>query len=57
MKLLGLNSIVKIGSSTYKVESISKKGISLANANGSTLFALSDIEENLKLGTLVVQSI
>jgi hypothetical protein len=56
MKVLGLKSIVKIGSSKYLVEKIEKKGITLVN-KGPTLFALSDILENLKLGTMTVEKV
>lgn len=58
MKVLGLNSKLKIGSSKYLVKKISKQGVEIQDDNSSiTLFSLKDIVENLNLKTMSVEKV
>jgi hypothetical protein len=56
MKILGLKSVIKCGSVHYVVEQITRKGVTLSGKT-KTVFALSDILENLKLKTMVVEKV
>ena len=58
MKVLGLNSQVKIGTTKYLVKKISKNGLEIVdNKKSTTLFSLNDILENLNLKTMLVEKI
>lgn len=59
MKVLGLKSVVSIGNSSFLVRKLSKNEISLESLKDRkiTKFGLSDILENLRLGTLKVERV
>lgn len=58
MKVLGLNSQVKIGTTKYLVKKISKNGLEIEdNKKSTTLFSLNDILENLNLKTMLVEKV